>query len=188
MTEDTHPDQNIKGKFDDYCKARGHKYQKKTTYFVRICGEVFGRTTCNSYSAYGNALNVALAHEVPIGGLIEFFARVGGIDGARRLGKTGNSESKSKGVTLANKATQVVDQVIQKSVARITDVEVCKLIEKGPKNGMAVMLVTLADDGTLTVHAVSQADSIVDRVVLQAKKEAPTSASNSEEVHANVAA
>lgn len=169
IANNSHPDQDIQSKFDDYCKERHIKFHRDTSYFVRICKVVFGQNEGSRYSAYGNALNVAYAEGTPMGGLIDFLDEVGGIEEARRM-TPGTKTSKSTG-TLADKASQSVDQVTSRSAARITDSAICELVDRHQANGLAVLLVSRGDDGALTLHSVSQADSIVNRVVLQAGKD-----------------
>jgi hypothetical protein len=181
-----HPNQNIQEKFDAYCKEGRFTFNKDTNYFVRICKVVFGKAEGSRYSAYGNALNAAYTKNVPMGGLIEFFNEVGGVEEARRL-KLGVKTSTSVR-SLADKANQLIDHVTSKSAARIDDPAICKLVDRHQANGIAVLLVSIADDGALIVHSVSQADSIVNRVVLQTEKDAPKSAANSEEANKTEAA
>ena len=170
MIEDNlHPDQDIKGTFDGYCKAHLIKFHNDTSYFVRICKVVFGANGSNRYSAYGNAMIVAKAEGTQIGGLIDFLENEGGIEEARRL----HSPKKAR-ETITDKANKSVDQVAANSLARITDQAICSKVDKSVMNGKAVLFVSIEDDGTLSVHAISQADKLVNRVVVALSNQATT--------------
>ena len=161
IEDNAHPDQDIKGKFDAYCKARHIKFHKDTGYFVRICKVVFGANHDNRYSAYGNAMNVAKNEGVQVGGLINFLDEVGGIEEARRLNSVKKTHS-----TIAAKADNSVDQVAATTIARITDEAICCKVDKSLMNGKAILFVSIEEDGTLSVHAISQTDKLVNRVIV----------------------
>jgi len=176
IADNAHPDQDIKGKFDAYCKEHHIKFHKDTNYFVRICKVVFNANEGNRYSAYGNAMIAAKAKGTQIGGLIDFLDDAGGIEAARRL----HSPKKTRD-TIGEKANKSVDQVAANSVARITDHAICSKVDKSLMNGKAVLFVSIEEDGTLSVHAISQTDKLVNRVIVALSSQAP--ASSGEEVN-----
>lgn len=170
IEDNSHPDRDIKGKFDAYCKDHHIKFHKDTSYFVRICKVVFGSNEGNRYSAYGNAMIAAKAKGTQIGGLIDFLENVGGIEAARRL----HSPKKTRD-TIDDKANKSVDQVAANSVARITDLAICSKVDKSLMNGKAVLFVSIEEDGNLSVHAISQIDKLVNRVIVALSTQATAS-------------
>lgn len=154
-----HPDQDFQSKFDDYCAENKLKFHKDSSYFVRICGVVFGREKGNHYSAYGNAMNAAEREKVQMGGFAKWLDDVGGIDAARRR----NAKPTE---TTSDKAGKAVGPITSKSFAQITDPVICASVDKDLMNGRAVLFVSRDENGMLAVHAVSQKDNLVNRVIL----------------------